>query len=168
MIKPNHIIDINLQPGDFYFGGPATRIRTLLGSCIAITMWHPQRFIGGMCHYMLPSRSCRHEPLQGKYADEAMELFIQQARRHKTHLKEYQIKVFGGGNMFPEYTLRHRHSVSEKNIVAAQQLLAQHHLTPLSQDVGLTGHRNIVFEVWSGNVWVRYQSQTKTITKNKL
>jgi hypothetical protein len=52
--KPEFFIDIFLQPGEFYFGDHETRIRTLLGSCVAITMWHPRLRIGGMCHYLLP------------------------------------------------------------------------------------------------------------------
>ena len=50
------ILEIFLQPGEFYFGEGKTRIRTLLGSCVAITLWHPRLHIGGMSHYMLPSR----------------------------------------------------------------------------------------------------------------
>ena len=57
--------EIFLQPGEFYFGDAATRIRTLLGSCVAITLWHPARMIGGMCHYMLPNRQKHHGPLDG-------------------------------------------------------------------------------------------------------
>lgn len=161
MKLPPGTIEINLQPGEFYFGAARTRIRTLLGSCIAITMWHPRRLIGGMCHYMLPSRPSRGHTLEGKYAEEAMELFIQKAEQNNTRLKEYEIKIFGGGHMFPEQTLRHKNSVSEKNIEAAHRILAQHDLAPTSQDVGLTGHRHIIFDVWNGNVWVRYQPQSE-------
>lgn len=49
------ISEVVLKPGDFYFGGGATRISTLLGSCVSMTLWHPRRKIGGMCHYMLPA-----------------------------------------------------------------------------------------------------------------
>jgi len=48
--------EIVLHPGDWWFGGGDTRARTVLGSCIAITLWHPQLRVGGMCHYMLPQR----------------------------------------------------------------------------------------------------------------
>ena len=155
--KPPNAIEITLKPGDFYFGAGATRIRTLLGSCVSITAWHPQRLIGGMCHYLLPSRNKQPDTLEGKYADEAFELFIQQAARHKTVMSEYQIKIFGGGIMFPDYLARQQNSVSEKNIEAAHQIFKKHNLKIISQDVGTAGHRYIVFDIWSGNVWVRYQ-----------
>ena len=34
-VAPPHVIDVFLGPGDFYFGDEQTRIRTLLGSCVA-------------------------------------------------------------------------------------------------------------------------------------
>ena len=75
-------VDIVLQPGEFYFGDKETRIRTLLGSCVAITLWHPQKLIGGMCHYMLPSPEFRTNPLQlnGKYAEDTMKMFLQEIK----------------------------------------------------------------------------------------
>ena len=33
---------IFLDPGHFVFAEPGTHIHTLLGSCVAITMWHPK------------------------------------------------------------------------------------------------------------------------------
>ena len=155
--KPPGALEITLQPGDFYFGSAATRIKTILGSCVSVTMWHPRLLIGGMCHYMLPSRNGRTGPLQGKYADEAFELFVIEARRHQTKLKDYQIKLFGGGHMFIDYADGNGSSVCEKNILAAHEFLRRENLTLTSNDVGLLGHRTIIFDVWNGNVWVRHQ-----------
>lgn len=156
MKAPEGVIDIFLQPGDFYFGDETTRIRTLLGSCVSITMWHPRRRIGGMCHFMLPSRRQRDGEFQGKYADEALALLLMHAKRHKTRPADYEIKLFGGGDMFPRQS-QGRDSISSKNIQAARQLLLDHNLTPVSENVGSSGHRNIIFEIWSGHVWVRHQ-----------
>ena len=60
--------DVFLLPGEFHFGDQDDRIITLLGSCVAITLWHPEKRIGGMCHYMLPSPMYREKPseLNGK------------------------------------------------------------------------------------------------------
>jgi len=35
-------LEIFLHQGEVYFGDRDTRIRTVLGSCVAITMWHPE------------------------------------------------------------------------------------------------------------------------------
>jgi chemotaxis protein CheD len=48
--------ELFLHPGEYAFGDAQTRIRTLLGSCVAITFWHPVLKTGAMCHYLLPAR----------------------------------------------------------------------------------------------------------------
>ena len=59
MSQPSNVTEVFLQPGEFHFGHARTRIKTILGSCVAITMWHPILRIGGMCHYLLPARDSR-------------------------------------------------------------------------------------------------------------
>jgi len=169
MKKPSHAIDIFLQPGEFYFGDSDTRIRTILGSCVAITMWHPRRLIGGMCHYMLASRPNRRvSRLDGKYGEDAILMFFAEAIRHDTDPGEYVWKVFGGGNMFPaqsghrpcdakpcEQVIDICRNVSCKNGMIGRALLRQHGMGIAAEHVGGSGHRNVIFDVWSGHVWVR-------------
>lgn len=149
--------EIFLQPGEFYFGQAPARIRTLLGSCVAITLWHPRLLLGGMCHYMLPRRNRYQHGLSGKYADEAMQLFQQQAHHYGTRMQEYQIKLFGGGNMFLPASYSAYADVALNNITAGHMLLAQYGLTLTAQDLGLTGHRTVIFDLTDGHVWVKHQ-----------
>ena len=46
-------IDVFLMPGEHFVGDARHRIRTLLGSCVSITLWHPQRRVGAMSHFLL-------------------------------------------------------------------------------------------------------------------
>ncbi|WP_339532608.1 chemoreceptor glutamine deamidase CheD [Pseudomonas mucidolens] len=158
MNKPIGATEVLLAPGQVSFATRPTRLRTLLGSCVAITFWHPQRRIGGMCHFMLPARSRKDQPLDGKYADEALELLLRHAHAHGTRAQEYQVKLFGGGQMFPEQ--QHHvpaQDVASLNIRAALALAEQHQLHLTAQDMGSTGYRSIMFDLWNGNVWVRHQ-----------
>lgn len=156
-------MDIFLQPGDFYFGDSQTRIRTLLGSCVAITIWHPKKHIGGMCHYMLPRRP-RHKSsdiLDGRYAEDVMQLFMQELKRTKTKPFEYTAKLFGGGNMFSQINKKTAHKqISTQNIDFGRNVMTQYGFKVHAEDMGGAGHRNIVFDVWSGDVWVRRPGQT--------
>jgi len=104
MDDPDGILEIFLGPGDLYFGDRDTRIRTLLGSCVAVTLWHPRARLGGMCHYVVPSRpgpvpDRRHE-LEGRYADEAFLMLLAEIRATPTSPDEYEVKMFGGGSQF--------------------------------------------------------------------
>ena len=47
---------LSLMPGELWSGRGAASVRTLLGSCVALTLWHPRLRVGGMCHYLLPRR----------------------------------------------------------------------------------------------------------------
>ncbi|MBS4097238.1 MAG: chemotaxis protein CheD [Sulfuricella sp.] len=170
MKKPAQIIEIFLQPGDFYFGDRNTHIRTLLGSCISITLWHPQLLIGGMCHFMVPSRGKQPDtvPLDGHYADEALELFRREIRAAGTLSAEYEVKLFGGSNMFTDSG---RHFCPNKNCLdpftnscrdvscrnqrSARLLVERHGFTVKAERLGGTKPHNVLFDLWSGNVWIK-------------
>lgn len=158
MHKPVHTVDICLQPGDVFFGGRDTRIRTLLGSCVAITMWHPGMLAGGMCHYMLPrvSRERQHV-LDGRYADEAMELMLCEIREAYTAPMEYQVKLFGGGHMFSAHQAAGVDHVGKKNVEMARVLMKRHGFSTHAEHLGGAGYRNLMFDMWNGHVWMCHQ-----------
>ncbi|MEQ8660180.1 MAG: chemotaxis protein CheD, partial [Gammaproteobacteria bacterium] len=143
-------------PGEFHFGDGATRIRTLLGSCVAMVLWHPLRRLGGMCHYLLPTRqaAARDAALDGRYADEALWLFMHELERTRTHPCDYQVKLFGGGHMLGGGA-GDSASVPQRNVAKARELMSAHGFRVIAQDLGGRGHRNVIFDLWSGDVWVR-------------
>lgn len=150
--------EILLNPGDLWFGGGRVRLRTVLGSCISVTLWHPRRRVGGMCHFMLPGRSRQEdEALSGKYADEAFLMFDTQIMLANTRPNEYQAKIFGGGNMFPNSSLRPEGDVGLHNLEAARELLAERSMAIIGEHVGGAGHRKLIFDVWSGDAWMSFQ-----------
>ena len=162
MHAPLNPVEIFLQPGEVYFGDRDTRIRTLLGSCVAVVMWHPKLQVGGMCHYMLPRQSvARSRVLDGRYADEAMELMMREIRNAGTTPGEYQVKLFGGGHMFSAHQAVSRDHVGARNVEVARLLMKQHGFTSCAEHLGGIGHRNIFFDIWSGHVWVRHQPPPK-------
>jgi len=160
---PADALEVFLQPGEFYFGEAKTRIRTLLGSCVAITLWHPGLRIGGMAHYMLPSRPHRasEQPLDGRYAEEVVLMFQRELQNTRTRPAEYQAKLFGGGRMFGPLGKTKRHvDVQDRNIDIGRRLMAQHGFRVLAEDLGGDGHRNVVFDLWSGDVWLKRAART--------
>ncbi len=144
------------QPGDFYFGGGQTRISTLLGSCVSITLWHPRKRIGGMCHYMLTERAglSRSDP-DGRYASEAFALFLQHVEAAGTRPGEYQAKLFGGGNMFTGGTTGTM-DIGPRNIDYGRKLLASKNIALVAEHVGGSGRRKLHFDLWSGDVWLAF------------
>lgn len=154
---------IVLHAGEYCFDKAGTHVHTLLGSCISITLWHPRLRIGGMCHFALPRHDgqadmARPDP---RYAEDCVELFKRSCARNNTRIGEYQTKVFGGGNMYDKFPMREleeveRQPIGEKNAAAAFNLLMAEGAEILVAHVGEFGYRRIVFDIASGDVWVRF------------
>jgi chemotaxis protein CheD len=161
VILPFQPMEIFLQPGDYYFGDKDTRIRTVLGSCVSATFWHPNLLVGGMCHYMLPSRdwdrrSAVRSIYDGRYADEVILMMMKEIDAIGVSYKEYQVKLFGGGNMFPG-TFNHREmNVGQRNIEMGRSLIKKHGFHCTAEHLGGNGHRNVIFDVWNGDVWIKH------------
>jgi chemotaxis protein CheD len=60
--------------------------------------------------------------------------------------------MFGGGNQFTDLTM----DVATKNVEAGLELLKIHNLALMSMHFGGTGHRQVVLDVATGDVWVRH------------
>lgn len=152
---------IYLAPGACFFGDDRHRVRTLLGSCVAVTFWHPASGVGGMSHIMLPSRGpwgARYQPAEKceegcRYADGAIAHMLRWLKRRGLAPRDVQVKVFGGGKTLaqnePIYT------VGERNIEAVTTLLKQLGFEVRSADLGGIGHRVLVFDLATGHVWVK-------------
>lgn len=159
MKKPPHVIEIFLCPGEFWFGDENFRIRTILGSCVAVSLWHPRKRIGGMCHYMLPTRGRGHAgELNGRYADEALAALLGEVRNAHSHPHEFEAKLFGGGRMFHPLPqgVRQPAQIQERNVAVARDLMAKHGFRVKAEHLGGYGHRQVIFDIWSGHVWMRH------------
>ena len=157
MTLPVHDIkEVFLNPGEFHFGHGATRISTLLGSCVSITLWHPRRRIGGMCHYMLTERvRPANAALDGRFASEAFELFLQEVEAAGTRPGEYQAKLFGGANMLSALATG-KMEIGPRNVDYGRRLLATHHIALVAEHVGGSGRRKLHFDLRSGDVWLAF------------
>lgn len=157
MIAPTaEIHEVFLNPGGFHFGRKPTRISTLLGSCVSITLWHPRRHIGGMCHYMLTERDrTAQAPLDGRFANEAFALFLQQVEAAGTHPREYQAKLFGGANMLSDLS-GGQIDIGPRNVAYGRALLAAKNIALIAEHVGGSGRRKLHFDVGSGDVWLAF------------
>ncbi|GGP22731.1 chemotaxis protein CheD [Silvimonas iriomotensis] len=145
-----------VNPGEIYFGQGNERIETLLGSCVAITFWHPARHVGGMCHFLLPNRVHGKVPVytgDGRYGDEALQYMIEEVAARRTRLQDYQVKVFGGGRIFANE--RSGTTIGESNVRFALSALHEIELPVAGQDVAGEGYRYLRFDLTTGDVWVR-------------
>ncbi|OZI32510.1 chemotaxis protein CheD [Bordetella genomosp. 10] len=152
-------MDVFLQPGDYFVGDAEFRVRTILGSCVSITLWHPRRREGAMSHFLLASRP-RHgnAPLDGRYGAEVVQLMLQELEQKGIRVRECEAKIFGGGNMFPGRRHPHVGDIGRRNGEAARKLLRQRGISVRSEHLFGSGHRQVIFNIATGDVWVRQVS----------
>lgn len=94
--------------------------------------------------------------LPERYADTAVALLMEEMAVVGAPYKEYQVKLFGGGSMFPETNKNGISQLGIQNVQAARRLAQQYGFRYMAEHLDDIGHRNVIFEVWSGEVWVKH------------
>ena len=154
-------LDVLLQPGECFVGDASHRIRTVLGSCVSVTLWHPLKRVGAMSHFLLASRGrgarAELDPdgLDARYGDEALQLMLRELSGRGVAAAQCQAKIFGGGDMFPARKGFGALAVGRRNGEAARSLLQARGIEVISESLFGDGHRQIAFDVGTGHVWSR-------------
>lgn len=144
-----------LMPGELYFGPEPSQLRTLLGSCVAMTIWHPQRRVGGMCHFLLPQRQRPNgEPPDGRYGDEAVHALVAALRAQGLSCHEFIAHLYGGADTMSESS-GIKFNVGERNIEKGWSLIDQHGFTLDGVDVGDNVPRTVTLTLATGEVHCR-------------
>jgi len=149
----SHSRHIYLMPGEVVVANQPVLVSTILGSCIAVTLFSLSRGIGAICHAMHPDRSGRHHDL--RYVDTAIHYIYRKANEYGADADDLEIKLFGGSQVL---ATDRRHpgnlAMGRKNVARAQEVLAQLGLTIAKTDVGGSRGRKLFFSVLNGDVYV--------------
>ncbi|WP_323815807.1 chemotaxis protein CheD [Cellvibrio sp. NN19] len=157
IIKPLH----SIHPGEWYFGAEYERLHTVLGSCVALTVWHPRLKIGGMCHYLLANMPTSRNggSLQSlgsigdcRYAVHALAQ-MKKVMQAYADINEYRLGLFGGGDMF---AYRSPKSIGQDNIAYACQWLRREKLQPAQTDVGGSISRSLMLILTTGEIQLKH------------
>ncbi len=151
-----------LKAGELYVSEQPTVLLTVLGSCLTVTMFHPQSRIGGMCHGLFPTCSdavCAGDCAEGaRYVDCAIRRMAHWFDARGIPRRQIEVKCFGGADLFNAVRrLRHssRLSVGRQNIQSAERVLAQEGFRLKVKDVGGSQGRKIYFYSHTGKVLLR-------------
>jgi chemotaxis protein CheD len=157
--QDSEAVTVFLRPGSYFVGGAKYRVRTLLGSCVSVTLWHPARRMGAISHSLLPRRldatgeCCGSD---GRYCNEAVARMIEELARAGVDARECEAKLFGGGHMFdgvPGYG--RLGDVGRENGECARREVLEQGIRIVSQSLFGAGHRELIFDIQSGDVWMR-------------
>jgi chemotaxis protein CheD len=127
-----------------------TRLTTILGSCIALTMYSPQRRLGMLSHIVLP-HSAGSIATPAKFADTAVPHMISTLKEHGVRPGELIAKIAGGACMFGDGKFM---QIGDSNVQATQKALEAAGIRIAGQNVGGTLGRRICFDLSTGCVTV--------------
>lgn len=140
--------DVAVGMGQAALAGEPTRLTTILGSCVAVTLYSPRRRMGMLAHVVLPlSKGSITSP--AKYADTAVPYMLTTLRAEGIEPREMVAKIVGGACMFGNGTCA---QIGESNIQAAIQALEAAGLRVAARDVNGTSGRRICFDLADGSI----------------
>lgn len=149
-----------LKPGELFVGEEGAIVETLLGSCVAVSMFAPRYRVGAICHSLLPS--CRNENpcLSGcqdgpRYVDCSVRRMLSWFLNRGVQRKEIVLKLFGGADLLSGPEGSFRKGVGRQNIERALAVIAEEGLYLAASDVGGLRGRKILFKTYTGEIFLK-------------
>ncbi|MBS0290209.1 MAG: chemoreceptor glutamine deamidase CheD [Proteobacteria bacterium] len=153
---------VKLQPGEFYVTTNEEAIITILGSCVCACVRDVDLGVGGMNHFMLPSKGSLHQKLivnsdDARYGNWAMEFLINQILNAGGRRRLLEVKIFGGANVFQSLSS----NIGDRNIQFIEEYLENERLAIKAKDLGGFAARIIVYFPKTGKVQLKYLDEPK-------
>lgn len=145
---------ISVAIGRWAVGAAPAKLRTLLGSCVAVILYDRIARTGGIAHILLPDSQGGAADHPGRYADTALPALLRdmaglapaRARRQPA------AKLAGGATMF---ATGQAEGIGERNVRAVEGILEGLGIPVTARDVGGTTGRRVTLETATGRVVVK-------------
>lgn len=141
----------NIHPGGWAVNTERP-LSTLLGSCVAVWLHDPEAGLGGMNHFLLPTRlDFRNEEDVVLAGDYAMEALLNAMLNRGARKEGLVAKAFGGGNVVSSIRL----AIGTRNATFAQEWLQREGIRLLASDFGGPWSRKVIGVPQTGEVYCR-------------
>lgn len=149
---PGREPSVYLYPGQIIADAEGQRVSTILGSCVAVCLWDPEKRVGGMTHYLLPhaTQGAQSSP---RFAEPAVRQLISRLMGLGARPDRLVAKLFGGST-HGVFSSNGFH-VGARNVEVARDLLRAADIPIESEDVGGPRGRKVVFTTSDGLAWVK-------------
>ena len=181
ILKKNDYPSVYLKASELCVCRKPTVVKTVLGSCVAVTMFCARRKIGMMCHAMMPHPGIRdsedsHDPaIQFKYVSRVIPEMVRRMSSYGIKQNEIEVKLFGGagmkifsalsaGSSFATPCSNGSFAIGKSNVKIAKQLIETKNLRLIAEDVGGSLGRKIIFHSDTGRVLLKRINSKNTIT----
>ena len=164
-IRYGKVIKI-IHPGEFYVSSTDEIIATLLGSCVSVCLYDPERLIAGMNHFMLPGRIAStdiFDDRSARYGITAINELLIHMEEAGSSRSKIIAKIFGGGHVLDGVT--DIATIPLDNIRLAKIMIEIEDI-PISQiEVGGVYTRKILMDVVTGKVYLRKTTKKQVYSK---
>lgn len=143
---------VYLPPGLLFAAAIPGAVTTVLGSCVAVCLFDPVLRAGGINHYLLPFWN-GDGLASPKYANIALPRLLEKMFGLGCRKQNLRAKIFGGGAIFQR--VGGLFGIGERNILFADQYLAEAGISVVARDVGEAFTRKVIFHIHTGEVLVR-------------
>jgi chemotaxis protein CheD len=162
MSRPlGEIPTVYLRPGEWFSGQDRVLVKTVLGSCVSVTMFHRNTHLAAICHALMPTceekRGCSGDcDSRPRYADcitrKMAEVFFKRGFKPW----EIEVKLFGGADSLSvDSGKRGSLRMGTRNYVQAWETIEKEGLRLGISHVGGTRGRKLLFDTFTGEVLLR-------------
>lgn len=157
---------IHLSPGELLVTRKPQVVVTVLGSCVAVTMFSRSHSLAAICHAMLahPQSVGGGDTLEARsfrYVSHVLPAMFATYRREGIAPQAIEVKVFGGANLIARADGASRaHWVGGANLTAVRTLLGHAQLTVRAENTGGSRGRKILFNTATGEVLHKHLQTT--------
>ena len=159
---------VYLKPGEYYFGLRPTYVHTVLGSCVAVSIFHRHTGLAAICHAVQPdcdfADAGNNRDLHSRCVRKVVPAMIQAFISRQVRPAELEVKLFGGASLIGNSANgEDKRSVGALNIAAARQVIAENGLVVCAADVGGCSGRKIIFNTHTGIVLMKRMRQVSKV-----
>lgn len=154
--QPPHEADtivVHLHAGQVFASAEPCTISTVLGSCVAVCLWDPERRAGGANHYLLPLHIVGGRGT-ARFGNVAIDELVSRMAALGCRTRDLRAKVFGGGRMVTA-ARQDGGSLGMENVEVARRSLVAYGIPIVAEDVGGERGRKLLFSTLEGHAWVR-------------
>ncbi|MDR3093729.1 MAG: chemotaxis protein CheD [Bacteroidales bacterium] len=142
---PKHL----LYPADVFVQDKPYIVSTVLGSCVAVCLYSPEKQVGTVNHYILPLWNGSDIETM-KYGNLSIIRIVEGMLSFGCDYGNIEAKVYGGAEVLTGSSVRFH--IGQRNIAIANEMLKEFRIPITFSDVGGNMGRKITFNTKTGEV----------------
>jgi chemotaxis protein CheD len=155
---------VYLKPGEWFYGRQHVYVKTILGSCVAVTMFHGKSGLSAICHALMPTCDeqrgccgpCRNYARYAECIVRRMgEVFFERGFK----ADDIEVKLFGGADSLSIHAgSKSSLRVGARNVAQARETIEEQGFKLGTSDVGGKVGRKLLFNAANGEVFMKRMS----------